>query len=122
MQLLAKQPSPSGLRGFESHSLRQMMKVFISELPNVPDITHPFVIGLRADLDFLLANPGNLWHDLVEKINQKGLKAPAPYGDIKCRMNPDTFEMEGFIDGKWQSLDPVIDHILARFASSIKVK
>ena len=91
------------------------MKVFINELPNVPDITRPFMIGFRLDPDLI-------WDDLIEKINQNGLKIPAIGGDITCRMNPDTFEMEGFIGGEWQSLDPVIDDILARFASSIKVK
>ncbi len=75
------------------------MKVSLSELPNVPNISRSFVRFEKYDeLDRLMQRT-------VENLSKGKLKLPWGKEEyVDCRINPDTFGIEALIDGKWHDI------------------
>ena len=48
------------------------------------------------------------YNEIIKKIG-KMMILGSDGKDYHCRVNTDTFELEAHIDGKWRTLDPVID-------------
>jgi len=71
-----------------------MINISINDLPYIPYVSGSFRIIPRP---------------LVFSVRDQGLRVGGK--DIQCRTNPETFELEGLIDGKWCGIEPMLQSI-----------
>jgi len=81
------------------------MKILINDLPQVPNLSGSFtIVEPEKRLTTL--------REMIEKIKMKRLTFPIGDKDIVVRVNPETFAIEGLVDGEWRDVFPIVNQWL----------
>jgi len=82
------------------------MKILINDLPQVPNLSGSFTI----------VEPEKRYNtnlrEMIEKIKMHRLTLPIGDKDVVCRVNPETFVIEGLVDGEWREIFPIVNQWL----------